>query len=457
MDDVSLDTTIVELSEIESLSIRLINICKYNNLTDLSRILDHYDSHGHFLNIRNCGVQSSNELVRISQKYISLHSSNQAIDNESSDLEPDPSLIEFPINERYTFLQKTIFTNFINIQIRLVSVRLKNILSKYLNDDYTFDTFERLILFTHVDKLRNINGLGHNTFVELIFLIDSVFAYIDKVTQFNETNLLRELYTTYLQRYYMIEDEEVPLITSGYDFTRGIPIFKTVFYLFKLNKIFDRTERSLFFSQSNKYIDFSTENFSLDLSECTVSRQKIRIINKNLPSKLRECVTKIFTKDMKDIPLNTYSFDLQADFIYVDHKHLELIRFTENVSFTKEFVTFILSAIFEDTLFLIGDEECLYPHCQNFGHFEFRNFYLINRRFEDIFNFRKFVISSTKFLSDIEQGIINDSNDFRLFLKQFFLIDDYSEIDTIANICESIMYVQFPYSANFANLKNSSL
>lgn len=181
MDDVCLDTTIEELSEIESLSNRAFNICKYNNLYNLFQILDHYDSHGHFHDIRNCGLQTSNELVQISQKYISLHSSNKVADIELPDLKPHTPLVELPEPEKYTQLQKTIFANFINIKISLLSVRLKNVLRKYFNDDYSFDTFERLVLLTPEDKLRNINGLGEKSFVELRKLIDSVNEYIDTI------------------------------------------------------------------------------------------------------------------------------------------------------------------------------------------------------------------------------------------------------------------------------------
>jgi hypothetical protein len=181
MDDVCLGTTIKELSRIENLSNRAFNICLYNNLNNLFQILDHYDSHGNFFDIRNCGLQTNNELVQISQKYISLHLSNKVVNIELPDLEPESPLIELPIPEKYTHLQKMIFTNFINIKISLISVHLKNVLRKYLCDDYSFDTFERLILLTPEDKLRNINGLGDKSFVELRKLIDSVNEYIDTV------------------------------------------------------------------------------------------------------------------------------------------------------------------------------------------------------------------------------------------------------------------------------------
>ena len=179
MDNVCLDTTIEELSEIESLSNRAFNICKYNHLNNLFQILDHYDSHGHFHDIRNCGLQTSNELIHISQKYIYIYPSNKVAKIELPDLEPDSPLVELPIPEKYTHLQKMIFTNFINIKISLLSVRLKNVLRKYFNDDYSFDTFERMILLTPEDILRNINGIGDKSFVELRKLINSVNEYID--------------------------------------------------------------------------------------------------------------------------------------------------------------------------------------------------------------------------------------------------------------------------------------
>src|SRR5690606_32928405 len=116
---------------------RAFNICKYNNLNNLFQILDYYNSHGHFHDIRNCGLQTSNELVQISQKYISLHSSNKVADIELPDLKPRTPLVELPEPEKYTQLQKTIFANFINIKISLLSVHLKNVLRKYLNDDYS--------------------------------------------------------------------------------------------------------------------------------------------------------------------------------------------------------------------------------------------------------------------------------------------------------------------------------
>ncbi len=444
MDDVCLDTTIVELSEIENLNNRVINICKYNNLNNLFQILYYYVLHGHFLNIRNFGIQTSNELVQISKKYMFLYPSNIAVNNGLPDLELNLPLIELPIKRSYTHLQKTIITNFINVKIRLVSVRLKNILSKYLHDDYSFDTFERLILLTPKDKFKYFNGLGENSFVELKNLVDSVNEYIDTVMHLNETESLLYLYSTYLQRSFRIEYEDVLQITSGYDFTRGIPIFKTVFYLSKLKKILDRTERSLFFSDNYRYVDFTAENLYFELFESAVTRERIRQVNRYLPSKLRECVIKIFSGDLKDYSFNTYSFDRQSDFIHIDHKQLEEIRSTESVSFTQQFVTFILSVLYIDTHFLLGDDEWFYPHQRRCRYFEWQNFYLINRRFENIFNFRQFVISLSELLSDKKQELLNDTKDFRLFLKQFFLIDDYSEIDSIADICELIIHVEFP-------------
>ena len=58
-----------ELSEIESLSIRSLNVCKWSRLNDLNSILDYYQEYGDFLRLRNCGQISNQELIEVCNKY----------------------------------------------------------------------------------------------------------------------------------------------------------------------------------------------------------------------------------------------------------------------------------------------------------------------------------------------------------------------------------------------------
>ena len=454
MDNVNLDTTIEELSKIEKLSTRATHICLYNNLNNLFLILDHYVSNDKFLDIRNCGKRTSEELTRIFRKYIHLYPFQKLVNNEPPDSELLTAPVELPKEERLSHLQKSILTNFIHIKIKLLSSRFNNALRIFLEDEISFDTFYRLILSIPNLRMINIKGMGKRSFIELKYLTHEINNYIDIITQFNDIELLRELYVTYLQRYHGIEEEDLQLITFDYDFSQGIPIFKSIFYLARFRKILSHSERSLFFNDNFRYIDFSADHLSVEFSECSLTRERIRQINKLLPSKLSDSIKKIFKEDFLEYQLNTYSCKQLADFIHVDNKLLQRIQTSEKAPFTKQFVTLVFATLYEDTHFLLGDVGWFYPSYRRHQFFEWKSFYLINRRLEKIFNFREFVLYLSKLIAEEKQAELIKITDFRPFLKQFFFTKRYHEMDRIAAICESIIHDEFPDLINMVDGKN---
>lgn len=446
MNNVDLDTSIDRLSEIVTMSTKATNICRYNKLTNLYLILDHFMSIGNFLDIRTCGIKTNVELNSIAQKYILLYPFQNVISNEPHDSEFLPPNEVLSKNIQIRYLQKTILSNIIHIKIRTLSIRVNNALYKYLKGNLSFDTFNRQLLSVPTNKINKIKGMGKKSIVELKYFTNAINEYIDSIIRYNETELLRELYITYLQRYYRIEEEVLRKITAGYEFSNGIPIFKTIFYLSKFRKILCETEMLLFFGGNYRYIDFSADNLFLKLTECNVTRERIRQVNKYLPSKLHKSVNKIFMEDLKNYSLNTYSFDRQDDLIHVDSKLLQQIRTSEKISFTQQFVTFILSSLYDDSHFLLGDLEWFYPQQLKRRYFEWQNFYLINKRLENIFNFHEFIQSiSIMHLEPKRRSSNNDQNiDFHNFLLRFFITNDDTEMITIANICKKIVHIEFP-------------
>lgn len=454
MDNVNLDTTIEELSNIEKLSTRATHICRYSNFNNLFLILDHYVSNDNFLDIRNCGKRTSEELTRISQKYIHLYPFQKFVNNEPPDFELLTAPVELPKNERLSHLQKSILTNVIHIKLKSLSSLFNNALRNFLEDEISFDTFDRLILSIPNLRMINTKGMGKRSFIELKYLTHEINNYFDIITLFNDTELLREFYVTYLQRFYGIEEEDLQLITFDYDFSQGIPIFKSIFYLARFRKILSHSERSLFFNDNFRYIDFSAVHLSVELSECSLSRERIRQINKILPSKLHDNIKKIFKEDFLEYQLNTYLCKQLSDYIHVDNKLLQCIQTSEKVPFTKQFVTFVFATLYEDTHFLLGDVGWFYPSYRSHHFFEWKNFYLINRRLEKIFNFREFVLYLSKLIAEEKQNELIKITDFRPFLKQFFFTKRYHEMDRIAAICESIIHDEFPDLINMVDGKN---
>ncbi len=344
-------------------------------------------------------------------------------------------------------MQKTILTNFIHIKVKPLSVRFYNTLRYFLEGEVSFDSFERQILSIPDLKTLYIKGMGKKSFAELKYLIQEVNDYIEVITHYNDAELLRELYITYLQRFHGMEEADLRLIISDYDFSRGIPVFKTISILVKFKKILFQSERSVFFSKSNRYIDFTEDNSFVAFEAMNLTRERIRQINKTLPSKLYNNVKKIFREDFHSYRLNTYSYNQHAKLIYVSSNLLNQIRNTEKIAFTQQFVTFILSVLFEDTHFLLGDEVWFNSRDDDKpGSYPLKNFYLINKQLKDIFNFQEFVehLFDTFSSQNSKHSDFDTDLDYYAFLSQFFYADDYSSITTIADICKAIIYNEFP-------------
>lgn len=63
------ETTIHELYEMDLLSVRTFNVCKYSDLLVLKDIYAFYQKNGSFKKIRNCGQKSDDELIELCKEY----------------------------------------------------------------------------------------------------------------------------------------------------------------------------------------------------------------------------------------------------------------------------------------------------------------------------------------------------------------------------------------------------
>ncbi len=69
MKDKIVNISLNDLAEIENLSIRTINVCRYYSLNDIRSILEYYWKYGDFLRLRNSGRKSNLELINLCIKY----------------------------------------------------------------------------------------------------------------------------------------------------------------------------------------------------------------------------------------------------------------------------------------------------------------------------------------------------------------------------------------------------
>ena len=69
MNSLELDTSLEELARNEYLSVRSINVCDNAGLKSLREILKFQEFNGSFASIRNCGVNSDEELINFCRNY----------------------------------------------------------------------------------------------------------------------------------------------------------------------------------------------------------------------------------------------------------------------------------------------------------------------------------------------------------------------------------------------------
>jgi hypothetical protein len=69
MENKIINLSLKELSEIEDLSVRTMNVCICNDLLDLNSLLDFLLKNRNFRNIKNCGIKTHLQLLDICNKY----------------------------------------------------------------------------------------------------------------------------------------------------------------------------------------------------------------------------------------------------------------------------------------------------------------------------------------------------------------------------------------------------
>jgi hypothetical protein len=117
--------TIDEIFLCKKISIRTRNICKYNGLNDLQSIINYYRNKSTFLNLRNCGRKSNEELILLCEDSIKLEVSQEDICIEQNDLILNStyySIIDEIQKNTETDLKNTkIYLEFINTKKAIVN------------------------------------------------------------------------------------------------------------------------------------------------------------------------------------------------------------------------------------------------------------------------------------------------------------------------------------------------
>lgn len=205
--------SIEKLGVRENLSGRAFNICKYNDLTSLKAIQNHYKIHGTFKNIRNCGNKVNTELLFVVAKYQSK-SLNSIVRKEPT-FEPSELKIKSLINEM-------LVQNFqVNPQL-LIKIAAENDLNKGLTIFYTINLLIKEGLFFNEQKRyvfeNNIDIFKNYKLVSTVASAAHLGISIERIRQ-----IRNRAYYNFLQKTALFRDLPHECINL-YDLKSEIPL-----------------------------------------------------------------------------------------------------------------------------------------------------------------------------------------------------------------------------------------
>ncbi|GAB1450016.1 hypothetical protein MASR2M47_00720 [Draconibacterium sp.] len=434
-----LGSTIFQLAKKENISIRSQNVCEGNGLINLGLILEYYFKNGDFKKLRNCGFNSNSELIAVCSKYSKYKEyNNSIIQIPKIEKQANPLIIKI---DNLTTKQKAVLNNIIYSKFNQLSVRSKNALSLLLQDSITVRAIKEEFFEIEDYDFKKIKNVGELTEKEIETFTNEVKELIELVSLFEDNEILREYFNSYLIKNYQISHDTINKIGRDYDFSLGYPIFKTIYHLVDGNYLFDEKEKTIFFGLLNFFNGSKPPLIKDFKSGLKLTRERFRQIRNKTLKKIPNIIYGLFSLELNYDNLNTYQLSLDDEFLYLSDEDILEINRNENVNFNSQFIVYIFSILLKNTHDLIGDTENVFFNKSTNNQHNWNNFYLVQKDFTWIFDFDKLIQDVyVRLSSKIEE-------DYKFYFQSYLLNfqneNCVSKLDTITTICETLLFSEF--------------
>jgi hypothetical protein len=417
-----------EIYHSEDISIRTFNICKNNDLKDLTAILKHYRDNKTFENLKNCGKKSNYELTALCIKSIN-HNRNKIVGSAFK----EKHLIHIITN--FSKTQREIVNSFIEINSNYLSTRSQNVINSYLNGDLKIRNISDRILNNDEFNFQKIKNAGTKTLLELERFIDLIIEFIEQIAEIdNENDLLALKNRFFIEKTFSISSIPDEILKSQ-------SIFSIVDFLISKKVIFEKNENIIF--QKGLRIYEKQLELTIDelAEEISISKERVRQLRKSLLENLFTSLK--FIKHINDDLYQKYSIDQNQNYIYIDNDLNLLINKHNNTNFSIQFNTFLIYAYISDEFDLIGEiEDVLLPKISNSrGRYNWCNFYLVNKKISSLFSFIEFANDLDK--RKIERIDESYNFNFNSYLLNFSRIENLYLLNQISNVAEKILNNEF--------------
>lgn len=420
--------TIKEIFHTEHISVRSFNVCNYNGLKDLSAILKYYREKRTFINLRNCGRNSNEELITLCLKYMDYENNHFP-----EPLKPEEQLIAITTN--FTRTQREIVNSFIEINANNLSNRSKNAIFSFLNGNLKIRNVIDSILSNDKFNFKNIKNVGIKTVTELESFIESIKEFIEKVSEIdNESGLVALRNRFFIEKTFSINSIPIEILESQ-------SIFRLVNFLINKNAIFEKND-NIIFLKAFKIFDNQPELTLEEIAEeVSISKERVRQTRKGVVENLY--IRLQFIRNIEDDLYQKYDIDLNQHLINIDSDLNCLINQANGTNFSREFNSFIIYTYISDRYYLVGKiEDVLQPKKFNSrDRHNWENFYLVRKHLINQFDFNKLVDDIEKRINDRIDETYNFN--FKSYLYNFVLTEDSSLIKDVFPVAERIINQEF--------------
>lgn len=432
--------TIEEIYKKGEISLRSYNVCKSNELLSLSLLKKYYYTNKSFEKLLNCGRKTNEELIEICNAY-------------PNDLNEDIEInlkIEKPLKvilSNLTRIQREVINSYIFVNTNSLSVRSRNAILLYLKNNIKVKNFAEKILLSDSFNIQKLKNIGNKCIPEIEIYISIIQDFLVKVSRTKDNKRIIALKNKFLiERIF-----DIPMVPN--EILESESIFQLTNFLLDQNAFFSENQTIIIKKALRLFNDQKELTIDEIAEQVNLSRERVRQIRKSsleiLFSKL------VYTSNFNDDLFQKYSIDIEALYIDINDNISEKINTKNNTNFSREFITFILSAYLKDKFTLVGNHEDILhsKHFNSRNRHNWNNFYLIRKEIADEIDITSFTNDiSNRINSRVEESY---SFNFKSYLSKFLTKNNFGVLDLLFPICEKItnkefeMYLDLDEDINF--------
>ncbi len=423
-----------QLNQMEDLTVRTYNVCYFNNLDTLKQIIDYYKEFGDFRRLRNCGRKSDDELITICQKYENYFFTEQTIIKDEFQI----------IIENLNVRQKTILQSFIASLLNKLTVRSFNSLSFYLNKNFSLNNIYKNIFADKNFTFKNLKNIGEKSISELDLFKNEIFEYINLISLFtNEYDLEAEYSKAILSKHF--PNLDFSNIQNFIDKNSQIQIFNLINQLLENELLLDKRNTFIFKNCFDFFNNFEYNYLEVTAEKLNISRERVRQLRSNIYDEFYSIFSFLMSFDI-DFELS-YGLMIDNDIIFINLQKINEINQIEKSNFNNIFIHKIIHLFFNKLFDLVGNEKDILFHTDRRFVNNWNSTYLVRKELNEIFDFENFA-------NDIYNRL-NDRNTetyefyFNSYLINFFKTDNYSLLQRISKVCETLIFSEFNLVLDF--------